>query len=152
MSIPFYSLLYLRDNHSYFMSFSLYRSVCKKFNVGHATALRAVRRVCHALHCLASQFITWPQGEKVNITCAEFRTKSAFPAVIGAIDGCHIAINAPKYSDGSYINRKGTHSIQFQVMKVIHSSGDTMVIFFSAIHEYCKRLLLKVLVIFAGCV
>ncbi|CAL1672071.1 unnamed protein product [Lasius platythorax] len=86
-----------------------YRSVCKTFDVGHVTAVRAVRCVCHALHSLTPHFITWPRGDKVDTTVADFRRKSPFPGVIGAIDGCHIVINAPKSSDGAYINRKGTH-------------------------------------------
>ena len=100
---------------------SLCRSICKTFDVGHATAVRTVRRVCHALHSLVPQFITWPREDKVKTTVADFRKKSPFPDIIGAIDRCHIVINAPKSSDGAYINRKGAHSIQFQVMKIIHS-------------------------------
>lgn len=34
--------------------------------------------------------------------------------VVGAVDGCHIKIDAPKYSPSSYINRKGFHSIVLQ--------------------------------------
>ncbi|KYQ49984.1 hypothetical protein ALC60_10940 [Trachymyrmex zeteki] len=37
-----------------------YRSVCDRFNVGRATAVRAVRRVTHALFLNASTFIKWP--------------------------------------------------------------------------------------------
>jgi len=35
--------------------------------------------------------------------------------VIGAIDGTHIKIAAPKLDPDAYINRKGYHSIQLQV-------------------------------------
>lgn len=38
-----------------------------------------------------------------------------FPQVIGAIDGTHIKIAAPKLNTQSYINRKGFHSMQLQV-------------------------------------
>ncbi|KYN09835.1 Putative nuclease HARBI1 [Trachymyrmex cornetzi] len=37
-----------------------YRSVCNRFNVGRATAVRAVQRVTHALFLNASTFIKWP--------------------------------------------------------------------------------------------
>ncbi|KAK4886756.1 hypothetical protein RN001_003027 [Aquatica leii] len=40
-----------------------FRSVCDRFNVGRATAVRAVRRVCHALFIRASRFIQWPTGD-----------------------------------------------------------------------------------------
>lgn len=45
----------------------------------------------------------------------EFERSSAFPNVIGAIDGTHIKIRAPHKGHEAYINRKGYHSIQVQV-------------------------------------
>jgi len=36
--------------------------------------------------------------------------------VIGAIDGCHIPIKAPRENDSEYINRKGFHSLQLQAV------------------------------------
>lgn len=89
--------------------------MCEKFDVGLATALRSVRRVSHALHSLAPQFIRWPRGEHARQVAREFESHSAFPRVVGAIDGTHIKINAPTEDAQSYINRKGTHSIQVQV-------------------------------------
>ena len=38
------------------------------------------------------------------------------PDVIGAIDGCHIPIKAPRENDSEYINRKGFHSLQLQAV------------------------------------
>jgi len=43
--------------------------------------------------------------------------KHGFPKVIGAIDGTHVKIAAPRKSPESYINRKGYYSIQLQVQK-----------------------------------
>ncbi|CAH2088329.1 unnamed protein product [Euphydryas editha] len=72
-----------------------YRSVCDRFNVGRATAVRAVRRVTRAL------FKRAPFG---------------FPKIIGAIDGTHIRINATKEDQRAYVNRKGYHSIHLQLV------------------------------------
>lgn len=93
----------------------LYRSVCEKFGVGRATALRCVRRVSLALHSIAPKFIQWPKGERAAEVMADYERHSAFPKVIGCIDGTHIKIDAPKFDSDSYINRKGTHSVQVQV-------------------------------------
>lgn len=90
----------------------VFRSVC---DLGRATALRAVRRVAHALHSLAPQFIKWPTGERAKEVTNDFVKFSAFPNVIGAIDGTHITINAPRQDPQSYINRKKTYSVQVQV-------------------------------------
>ncbi|CAF4944112.1 unnamed protein product [Pieris macdunnoughi] len=45
-----------------------------------------------------------------------FERASGFPKVIGAIDGTHIRINGPKQNHADYINRKGFHSIQLQIV------------------------------------
>ncbi|KAL0849987.1 hypothetical protein ABMA28_011902 [Loxostege sticticalis] len=93
-----------------------YRSVCEKFGVGRATALRCVRRVSLALHSIAPKFIQWPKGERAAEVMADYERHSAFPKVIGCIDGTHIKIDAPKFDSDSYINRKGTHSVQVQAV------------------------------------
>lgn len=41
-----------------------YRSVSDRFNVGRATALRAVRRVTHAVFRRSEKFIKWPSGDR----------------------------------------------------------------------------------------
>ncbi|XP_029176982.1 putative nuclease HARBI1 [Nylanderia fulva] len=93
-----------------------YRSVATKFGVGKATAFRALRRVTYALHCVAPQFIKWPRDEIAVSVMERFKRSCGFPNVIGAIDGTHIKIRAPPKDAQSYINRKGFHSINVQVI------------------------------------
>ncbi|KMQ82932.1 nuclease harbi1 [Lasius niger] len=93
----------------------LYRSICDRFNVGRATALRAVRRVTRALFKVAHQFISWPSNEQAQTIMHKFE-ENRFPNVIGAIDGTHIRIEAPTQNAMDYINRKGYHSIQLRVV------------------------------------
>jgi hypothetical protein len=95
--------------------FFSHRSVCEKFDVGRATALRTVERVTDALCQLAPRFIKWPTGNDAVAVMEEFERHSAFPRTIGAIDGTHIQIPAPHEDAESYVNRKGFHSIQVQV-------------------------------------
>lgn len=91
------------------------RSTCERFNVGRSTALCITRRVTRALVQLAPAVIQWPTGDQLNEVLAGFENINGFPQVIGAIDGTHINIPAPKENPESYINRKGNHSIQLQV-------------------------------------
>ncbi|KAJ8909315.1 hypothetical protein NQ315_003484 [Exocentrus adspersus] len=93
-----------------------YRSVCDRFNVGRATAIRTVRRVVKALIKLKSRFISWLNHQEALHTAAELERDSGFPGVIGIIDGTHIKIPAPKENSAAYINRKNVHSIQLQVV------------------------------------
>lgn len=60
-------------------------------------------------------FIKWPSPEEAKVTWTYMQTKYGFPKVIGAIDGTHIKIAAPRINSECYINRKGYHSIQLQV-------------------------------------
>ncbi|KAB0790106.1 hypothetical protein PPYR_15573 [Photinus pyralis] len=72
-----------------------YRSICLRFHVGQATAIRSVRRVVRELIVRLDNFIVWPTGRAaINIT-KRFRKTSAFPGIVGAIDGTHIRIPAP---------------------------------------------------------
>nr|XP_012235054.1 PREDICTED: LOW QUALITY PROTEIN: putative nuclease HARBI1 [Linepithema humile] len=93
-----------------------YRSIIQRFNVGHATAIRAVRRVSAALCKLSSQYIVWPTGNNIEEIVFGFSSISNFPNTIGAIDGTHINIPAPKENAEAYVNRKGRHSIQLQAV------------------------------------
>ncbi|XP_036151266.1 putative nuclease HARBI1 [Monomorium pharaonis] len=93
-----------------------YRSVTTKFNIGKATAWRAVKRVVKAICNLRNYFIRWPSYEEAQETCGRIKGLYGFPKVIGALDGTHIIIAAPKNDLQSYINRKGVYSIQLQVV------------------------------------
>ncbi|KMQ86345.1 nuclease harbi1, partial [Lasius niger] len=90
------------------------RSISERFDVGRSTALYITRRVVSAIVELAPNVIKWPTNERVAEVWAGFEATSGFPKVIGAIDGTHINIIAPKNCPEAYINRKGHHSIQLQ--------------------------------------
>lgn len=91
-----------------------YRSVSEKFDIGRATAIRAVRRVTNALCSVSAKFIHWPANPEE--VCAEFERKYGFPNVVGAIDDIHIPINAPSVDPEAYVNRKVRFSIQLQMI------------------------------------
>lgn len=88
------------------------------FNVGKATALKTVRRVAKAIVNLSPLFIKWSEGERAQEIFKGFATCSAFPNVIGAIDGTHINTKAPHSNPKCCVNRKGYHSIHLQVTYV----------------------------------
>lgn len=75
-----------------------------------------MRRVSAALCELSPQYIVWPTGNNIKEIVLGFSSISNFPNTIGAIDGTHINIPAPKENAEAYVNRKGHHSIQLQVM------------------------------------
>ena len=62
------------------------------------------------------EFIKIPTGQKAQAVMEAFAEKKGFPGVMGAIDGTHIPIKAPRHNHEQYINRKGFFSVQLQVI------------------------------------
>ena len=70
---------------------------------------------CSALLMSANDFIKFPKGEaETRRAIQKFQEISCFPQVVGAIDGSHIPIIAPKNDPNDYYNRKQFHSIVLQ--------------------------------------
>lgn len=65
--------------------------------------------------CLQDLQVLFNGPRAIVLLMRGFEVASGFPKTIGAIDGTHIRINAPKKNPTDYINRKGYHSIQLQV-------------------------------------
>ena len=70
---------------------------------------------CTALLPRANDFIKFPKTEaETRQSIQEFQDISRFPQVVGALDGSHIPIRAPKEDPNEYVNRKSFHSIVLQ--------------------------------------
>ncbi|XP_066585890.1 uncharacterized protein [Prorops nasuta] len=92
------------------------RCINDRFGVGNATVWRSTRRIVNALYSLVNIFIKWPSKEEAKETWQKVKERHGFPIVIGAIDGTHIKIAAPKENHEAYINRKAYHSLQLQAV------------------------------------
>ncbi|XP_034946647.1 protein ALP1-like [Chelonus insularis] len=93
-----------------------YKSVCERFNIGTATGWRTVWRFVKALYKYFLTFIKWPTAQEALATSYYIERRYGFPGVLGAVDETHIVISAPHVNGHNYINRKGRHSIQTQVV------------------------------------
>jgi len=80
--------------------------------------------VTKALVKLAPFFIKWPKDHRVEEVMRGFAATSGFPGVIGAIDGTHINIRAPRINPECYVNRKNHHSIHLQVIFLFFLTAD----------------------------
>ncbi|XP_050707771.1 putative nuclease HARBI1 isoform X3 [Eriocheir sinensis] len=66
---------------------------------------------------ILKQFISFPTTQDVTeANKADFLTIANFPGVIGVVDGTHVRIVAPKEEEDVFVNRKGYHSINVQVI------------------------------------
>lgn len=93
------------------------RLISDIFNVSDSTVITCRGRVISALASIKDEYICWPldAASQANVS-QKFEDKKGFPGVIGAIDGTHIRINAPKEHGQSYVNRKNYHSIILQAV------------------------------------
>nr|XP_054759288.1 uncharacterized protein LOC129265305 [Lytechinus pictus] len=93
-----------------------YRCISQLFGVGKATAWGITHDVCRAIvRTLLPRYVKFPEGEELQ------RVKRGFAAIgmpqaVGAIDGTHIQIKAPKDCPHDYFNRKGFYSTIMQAV------------------------------------
>ena len=94
-----------------------YVSIGPVFNVGKSTVIEAVQDVVGALYELKDEYIHFP--EIVAETAASiqtFRDLSRLPNIVGAIDGTHIRINAPRESAVDYFSRYQQYDFGIQAV------------------------------------
>ena len=101
----------------YFVTAGQQDLVRDKFQIHKSTVCRTVRRVARALCAHMNDFVFMPMdNKKLNDTRQKFHEMAGFPDVIGCIDGTHIKIAPPTVDENAYVNRKGFHSINAQVI------------------------------------
>ncbi|XP_062845912.1 putative nuclease HARBI1 [Trichomycterus rosablanca] len=85
--------------------------------ISQASMSRCVSNVTKALIEKATEFIGFNRDEATTQQSKEeFYRVAGIPNVIGVVDCAHIAIKAPNAEDTSYVNRKGFHSINCQLV------------------------------------
>ena len=78
---------------------------------------RAISEVSLAVQEALGSWIKFPRNaEAINAIKLRFMEATRFPGVIGAIDCTHIAIIAPAVEEHNYLNRKGFHSKNVQIV------------------------------------
>ncbi|KAG7315308.1 hypothetical protein KOW79_021396 [Hemibagrus wyckioides] len=85
--------------------------------ISQASMSRCVSNVTKALMEKAPEFIGFNRDEATKQqTKEEFYRVAGIPNVLGVVDCAHIAIKAPNAEDSSYVNKKGFHSINCQLV------------------------------------
>ncbi|XP_076836809.1 uncharacterized protein LOC143482352 [Brachyhypopomus gauderio] len=94
---------------------SEYRSIGHLFGVSTTTACRCVQDFCAAAETLlVPEQIRYPDERRFRDMAEYIQTRWGLPHCVGAIDGSHIPIIAPRLCHTDYFNRKGWHSIILQ--------------------------------------
>ncbi|XP_067142706.1 putative nuclease HARBI1 [Centruroides vittatus] len=91
-----------------------------QLKVAQSTVSRIMPSVVNSIIRRLGHTISFPRSREQQLdVSSRFFIISQMPGVVGAIDCTHIAIKAPpasKYNEESFINRKGFHSINVQVV------------------------------------
>nr|XP_047144517.1 uncharacterized protein LOC105849992 [Hydra vulgaris]XP_047144518.1 uncharacterized protein LOC105849992 [Hydra vulgaris] len=97
----------------YLASCEEYRVVSSLFGIGKSTANLIVHEFINAVNdILLPKYVKFPLSvENLNKHSRDFEAILGFPQCVGAVDGCHIPISAPKDQATSYYNYKGWYSI-----------------------------------------
>ncbi|CAN7986926.1 unnamed protein product, partial [Ixodes hexagonus] len=89
-----------------------FRGVADRFGVNKGVLFYVANQIIESWADLAVDLIRWPT--QLRRVSRVFTRKWRFPGVVGAVDGCHIAIKAPEEEQDAYYNRKEFHSIILQ--------------------------------------
>jgi len=84
-----------------------YRTVASTFGIGKSTTVEITNSFIHTLNELYEDWITFPASvQETSEAIQRFSDNNLFniPQILGAIDGSHIPIKAPKHNKESYFN------------------------------------------------
>lgn len=91
-----------------------YKACCDRFDMPRGSGHLFFYEMCSLINELMSEEVKWPSQQEIIQITNGFQTRTNFPGIIGAVDGCHIPIKAPFHNSVDYYNRKGFHSVILQ--------------------------------------
>ena len=97
----------------------MYRTVASTFGIGKSTAVEITNSFNDALNELYEDWITFSASvQETSEAIQRFSDNNLFniPQILGAIDGSHIPIKAPKHNKESYFNQKHFYSMNLQAV------------------------------------
>ena len=138
------TLLYLATN-------SFQSVIGKLFHINESAVGKIVKKILLLLDKNVSNFVKFPTCEnEQNIIASNFYSIDKFPKVAGLLDCTHVAVKPPKSQELAYVNRKGKHTINVQVvcddkLKIRHysaswpgSTHDSFVLRQSEVWDACE--------------
>ncbi|XP_053616801.1 LOW QUALITY PROTEIN: putative nuclease HARBI1, partial [Plodia interpunctella] len=92
---------------------------CRVHGVSQPTVSRAIKEVVGVLNVpdIINKYIVFPltQAGREQLK-TQFYSKFNIPGVVGCIDGTHVSIIKPTANERKFVNRKGYHSLNVQII------------------------------------
>ncbi|XP_071062496.1 putative nuclease HARBI1 [Pseudochaenichthys georgianus] len=95
---------------------TFYEVIADGMGVHRTTVGEVVTAVCDALARLLDHFVTFPTDGQIAKVKQTFFLLGDMSNTIGVIDCTHVHIQAPRQREWEYVNRKGRHSINVQLV------------------------------------
>ncbi|XP_048045462.1 putative nuclease HARBI1 [Megalobrama amblycephala] len=95
---------------------TFYQETGDNMGVRKSTVSNVVKAMSVALGSLINQFASFPKDDQTAQTKNKFFQMGNMPSAIGAIDCTHVHIQASCEREWEYVNRKGRHSINIQLV------------------------------------
>nr|XP_034324835.1 putative nuclease HARBI1 [Crassostrea gigas] len=93
------------------------RLIGDSLGISESSVGRSVKAVAAAIIAVFAQAtLVFPVGEIATKVKEGFRRVAGFPKVIGCVDGTQIRISTPTANEADYVNRKGFHSLNVQMV------------------------------------
>ena len=91
--------------------------IADSLGISQATMSRSVHNVINAFSLKIGDFVKFPtNADDIERNKRQFYNVARFPGVMGCIDCTHIRILAPSNEEFAYVNRKGYHSLNVQMV------------------------------------
>lgn len=100
----------------YFATGAMHLLVGDSLNISRSSAGRCIRAIARHIANLARRFIVFPTGVDAASTKRDFSSIAGFPNVLGCVDGTQVKIIKPRQNEADFVNRKGYHSLNVQVI------------------------------------
>uniref|UniRef100_A0A3Q1EBL3 Putative nuclease HARBI1 n=1 Tax=Acanthochromis polyacanthus TaxID=80966 RepID=A0A3Q1EBL3_9TELE len=101
----------------FFVCDSFYEVIADGIAVTKATVEYVLHSVASALSSMLNTYVIFPESNsEISDIKPRFFSMASMPNVIGVIDCTHIHIQAPHEREWEYVNRKGRHSINVQLI------------------------------------
>ncbi|XP_053299052.1 putative nuclease HARBI1 [Pleuronectes platessa] len=95
---------------------TFYQVVGYYMGVTKSTVCDVLKSVSTALASLINEIVSFPKDDQIIQAKQNFFLLGNMPNTIGAIDCIHVHIQAPHENEWEFVNRKGRHSINVQLV------------------------------------